>query len=77
LRSRDPDSAARSASRALDYADTARGHLLLARALLASGKEDQARAELEKTRLLDPSDPEIEDLRRSLDQGQSPSGRTP
>jgi tetratricopeptide (TPR) repeat protein len=77
LHRRDPEAAARAARRALDYADTARGHLLLGRALLASGNQEQARAEIDIARTLDPSEPEIDDLQRSLDEGQRPPRRSP
>jgi len=72
LRRKDPQGAMAEARHALQIADTARGHLLLGRALQASGDRAAALAELEKARSVDPSDTEIEDLRRSLDEGKSP-----
>jgi len=69
---RDPQAAMSEARRALSITDTARGHLLLGRALQASGDRAAALAELEKARTADPSDAEVEDLRRALDEGKNP-----
>jgi len=77
LRRGDPATALKAASRALSYADSARGHLLLGRALLASGQEEQARSELDRARTLDPSEPEIDELRRELDGGHRTLRRSP
>jgi tetratricopeptide (TPR) repeat protein len=71
LRRRDPQAAMSEARRALSIADTARGHLLLGRALQASGDSKAALAELEKARTVDPSDSEIEELRRALNDGKT------
>jgi tetratricopeptide (TPR) repeat protein len=66
LRRKDPPTALSEARSALAIADTARGHLLLGRALQASGDRGAALSELDKARSADPGDPEIEDLRRAL-----------
>ncbi len=71
LRRKDPQAAMNEARRALSVADTARGHLLLGRALQASGDSKAALAELEKARTVDPSDSEIEELRRALNDGKT------
>jgi len=76
LRRKDPQSAMSEARRALSIADTARGHLLLGRALHASGDRPAALAELEKAKTADPGDAEIEDLRRALNEGKN-ERRTP
>ncbi len=62
----DPPTAAAQARRALQFAETSRAHLLLGRALLASGDRPQALAELEKAQSVDPADPDVEELRRAL-----------
>lgn len=77
LHRRDPQAAAAAARRSLEHADTARGHALLGRALLAAGDGDQARAELNRALALDPNEPEIDDLRRALEAGPRPARRTP
>ncbi len=71
LKRRDPQAAMTEARRALSIADTARGHLLLGRALQASGDRAAALAELEKAKTVDPSDAEIEELRRTLNEGKA------
>ncbi len=73
----DPQAAAAAARHALDLADTARAHLLLGRALLASGDRAAAQAELDRAAALDPAEPEIEDLRRALDHSTQPARRNP
>ncbi len=67
LQREDPAAAAESARRAIEQAGGARAHLLLGRARLALGDPDTAAAELEKAAALDPSEPEIEGLRRLLE----------
>jgi hypothetical protein len=72
LHRRDARTAAQEARLALQSADTARGHLLLGRALLALGERDEALAAWRKAREADPSDPEIGDLGRALGEDQDP-----
>jgi hypothetical protein len=67
---KDPPTAMSEARRALAIADTARGHLLLGRALQASGDSAAALAELEKAKSVDPA--EIEELRRAIDLVKNP-----
>jgi tetratricopeptide (TPR) repeat protein len=69
LKRKDPRGAMAEARRALAIADTARGHLLLGKALQASGDRAAALVELEKAQSADPSDADIEDLRRALNEG--------
>ena len=76
LKRKDPHGAAEEARRALALGETARGHLLLGKALLASGDADGAQAELSKAQASDPSGNELDELRRALDEGKSPR-RTP
>lgn len=77
LERRDPDGAVLAARRALGYADSARGHALLGRGLLAQGDSEAARAELQRADALDASEPENDDLRRGLAQGPRPARRNP
>jgi hypothetical protein len=77
LQKRDARAALEAARRALQHADTARGHALLGRALLASGDGESARAELDRALALDPNEPEIDDLRRALEAGPRPTRRNP
>lgn len=77
LHRRDARTAASEARAALQYADTARGHLLLGRALLALGERDEARAAWRRAREADPSDPEVDDLGRALEEGQAQPRSTP
>jgi tetratricopeptide (TPR) repeat protein len=65
----DAERAAEEARRALSFGESARGRVLLARALLALGERDGARAALEAARAADPSDPEIEEVRRAVEGG--------
>jgi len=76
LRRKDPAAAMTEARRALTIADTSRGHLLLGRALQATGDRAAALTELEKAKNADPADAEIEDLRRALGDGKT-ERRTP
>jgi tetratricopeptide (TPR) repeat protein len=69
LQQRDPESAAKAARHALEFTDTARGHLLLARAHLALGDKESAQAEIDKAAALDPSEPEVAELRHALASG--------
>ena len=77
LERRDSGEAAGAARRALAYADSARGHALLGRGLLAQGDPEAARAELQKAEALDPSEPENDELRRALAEQPQPARRTP
>ena len=76
LKRKDPHGAAEEARRALAIGETARGHLLLGKALLASGDAAGAQAELSKAQASDPSGTELDELRRLLDEGKNPR-RTP
>ena len=73
---RDPVTATTEARRALSIVDSARGHLLLGRALQAAGDRAAALTELQKAKAADASDAEVEELRRALDDVKNP-GRTP
>jgi tetratricopeptide (TPR) repeat protein len=66
LERREPEKAAEAARRALEYVESPRGHLLLARAHFANGDPGAARTELEEAEALDPSAPGIEKLRHML-----------
>ncbi|HUD71735.1 MAG TPA: tetratricopeptide repeat protein [Dongiaceae bacterium] len=77
IETKDPAAATQAARRALEIADSARGHALLGRALAAAGDRDSAQEELNRATAIDPSEPEIEDLRRALGTPTKPSGRTP
>ena len=68
--------AAEEARRALTFAESARGRILLGRALLVLGERDEARAQLEAARSADPSDPDLEDLRKAIE-GAPPARRRP
>lgn len=76
LKRKDPHGAAEEARRALAMGETARGHLLLGKALQASGDAGGAQAELNKAQASDPSGTELDDLRRALEEGKNPR-RTP
>jgi len=69
---KDPQTAIAEARRALAIAESARGHLLLGRALQASGDSPAALAELEKARSADLTDAEIEELRRTIERVKNP-----
>jgi tetratricopeptide repeat protein len=73
----DPPAAVGNARLALEQSDTPRARLLLGRALLASGDHDQARAELKKITSLDPSDPELQELRRAVGEASPAGAGTP
>jgi len=60
------------ARRALAIADTARGHLMLGKALQASGDLAGALAEMDKVHAADPTGAEIDELRRAIDEGKGP-----
>jgi tetratricopeptide (TPR) repeat protein len=77
IETKDPAAAELAARRALEVADTARGHALLGRALVAKGARDAAQDELTRATAIDPAEPEIDDLRRALATQAKPSGRTP
>lgn len=72
LKRKDPQGAAEEARRALAITDSARGHLLLGKALQEAGDAAGAQAELNKAQASDPSGTELEDLRRALDEGKNP-----
>jgi hypothetical protein len=67
-----PEKAAEEARRALPHGGGTRARILLARALVALGDHRQARAVLEEAAAADPSDPDLEDLRRAVEGGPSP-----
>lgn len=71
LEQREPEKAAEAARRALEYVESPRGHLLLARAHIANGDPDAARTELVAAEALDPSAPGLETLRRMLAEDSS------
>jgi tetratricopeptide (TPR) repeat protein len=72
LKRKDPEGAVAAARRALAIGDTARGHLLLGRALQATGDAAGAQAELGKAQSSDPTGTDLDDLRRALDEGKNP-----
>jgi hypothetical protein len=76
LHRRDARTAAEEARSALRHADTARGQLLLGRALLALGERDEALIAWRKAREADPSDPEVGELGRALGEGQAERPRS-
>ena len=76
LQRKDAPTAAAQARLALQRVPSARGHALLGRALAAQGDLPGARKEQERAQAIDPSEPEIEDLRRILD-GGTPLGGKP
>ena len=73
----DPAAAAQAARRSLGFAESARAHALLGLAQAALGERGAARDELDRAAALDPSEPEIEDLRKALAAGATTPGRTP
>ena len=77
LQLQDAAAAAEAARRSLAYADSARAHAVLGRALLTLGDPGAARDEMEKAQSLDATDPDLEELRRSLKQVAGSAGRTP
>lgn len=72
LKRKDPQGAMAEARRALAIADTARGHLMLGKALQASGDSAGALAEMDKVHAADPTGAEIDELRRAIEEGKSP-----
>jgi tetratricopeptide (TPR) repeat protein len=77
LQRRDPAAAAEAARRAISVSDSARGHALLGRSQADLGDRNAARTELEKAIALDPSESEVEELRKAL-AGETPAaGRMP
>ena len=73
----DPAAAAQAARRSLGFAESARAHALLGLALAALGERGAARDELDRAAALDPSEPEIEELRQALAAGATTTGRAP
>ena len=71
LKRKDPHGAAEEAKRALAIGDSARGHFLLGKALQAAGDAAGAQNELSRAQASDPSGTELDELRRSLDEGKS------
>ncbi|MBI1950420.1 MAG: hypothetical protein HYS34_03540 [Acidobacteria bacterium] len=71
LKRKDPQAAMAGARRALAIADTARGHLLLGKALQAAGDTAGAQAEMDKAQSADPAGADTDDLRRALDEGKN------
>ncbi|HET8946605.1 MAG TPA: hypothetical protein VFQ07_06450 [Candidatus Polarisedimenticolia bacterium] len=76
LQRRDAATAAAQARLALQRTPSARGHALLGRAQAAQGDLPGARKELERAQAIDPSETEVEDLKRVLDGGTPSGGRT-
>jgi tetratricopeptide (TPR) repeat protein len=74
---KDPAAAVQAAHRSIDVVDSARAHVLLGRAQAALGDRGAARTELDRAVALDPSEPEIEDLRKALAAEAATTGRTP
>ena len=77
LHRRDSAAAAQAARESLTYAESARAHALLGRALVAQGDIEAARGEWRRAQELDPGDGEIEELGKLLKQDAPPAGRTP
>lgn len=78
LQRRDYEGAANAARRALTHGGSARAHLLLARALAGLGDEAGAAAAVDHAQAADPTDPEIEEVRRALGaRPSSPTRRSP
>jgi tetratricopeptide (TPR) repeat protein len=77
LELKDPTAAAQAARRSIELADSARAHVLLGQAHVALGDRGAARNELDRAVAIDPSEPEIEDLRKALEAGAATTGRTP
>jgi tetratricopeptide (TPR) repeat protein len=76
LQRQDATTAATQARLALQRAPSARGHALLGRAQAAQGDLPGARKELERAQAIDPSETEVEDLKRVLDGGAPAGGKT-
>ena len=77
LQRHDPAAAAEAARLALDVSDSARGHALLGWARAGLGDRDAARDELQKAASLDPSEPEVDELRKALAQEAPAAERKP
>jgi TolB-like protein len=77
LELKNPTAAAQAARLSLGLAESARAHVLLGRAQAALGDRGAARDEMDRAVAIDPSEPEIEDLRRILAAGAPTGGRTP
>jgi tetratricopeptide repeat protein len=77
LRQHDAEGARAAAQHALGFADSARGHAILGKALLAGGDRDGASKEMQKATALDASESEIDDLRRALAETPQPVRRSP
>jgi len=73
----DPSAAAQAAGRSLGYTESARAHALLGLAQVGLGERGAGRDELDRAVALDPSEPEIEELRKALSVGTTTTGRTP
>jgi tetratricopeptide (TPR) repeat protein len=76
LQRQDAATAATQARLALQRAPSARGHALLGRAQAAQGDLPAARKELERAQAIDPSETDVEDLKRVLDGGTPTGGKT-
>jgi Tfp pilus assembly protein PilF/TolB-like protein len=68
-----PERAEEEARRSLDHGGGTRARILLARALVALGDREQARVLVEETARTDPADPDLDELRRTVE--GSPSQR--
>ncbi|HKQ98578.1 MAG TPA: hypothetical protein VJV75_11945, partial [Candidatus Polarisedimenticolia bacterium] len=77
LETKDATGAIQAARKSLGIAESARGHAVLGRALLAGGDRESAQHELDRAVALDAAEPEIEELRRALAPKGTSTGRTP
>ena len=74
LQRQDAAAATEAARRSLSFANSARAHAVLGRALLAQGQAQAARDEMDKAQSLDASEPELEELKRSLKEPAASTG---
>ena len=74
----DDQTALDESRRALQYGESARAHLIAARALIGLGDDARATKEIDLARAIDPDDPEIEEVHRSLQaQAETSKRRSP
>ena len=77
LQKQDAAGAADAARQSLGFTPSARGHAILGRALLYQGDAAGARQEMDTAVAIDPSETEIDELRKQLKQVPQAAGRTP